>query len=134
MSRLFRIALACLLALALPVQGQAAYSMRFCGPSHDEAIAAAAAHDQAQHDHAQHGQVQHEFVQDQSSATAHADKSPAHGKCSACAACCGVAAIPPSPLSLAVVPVTSAYDSAPAPLRVGRNASGLERPPKTDLA
>ena len=89
-----RLFLACLLLLAIPLQGLAAAGMLYCGG------AAAHAHGQtaqvagAEHDHRGHQHPGHAHAQaePQQEAGAAATLPGADHKCGACAACChGVA-------------------------------------------
>ena len=103
MVRFLRIALTCLLALALPVQGYAASTMLSCGQAHHHAVLAAPVHDHAAmgaHHHSApadeaDGGGGHEqstasgIAQDAGAADLQASKA-AGGKCSVCAACCSV--------------------------------------------
>lgn len=136
MSVSLRFLLACLLSLAIPVQGYAAAALRFCGPvpEHVETAAAGGHHDHAgQGDHAHH----HD-------AAAHDDAAPpvadpagwpglqglADHDCSACAACCAAAMLPATILKLP----DAAPGASPLP-RVRQAAAafftgGPERPPR----
>lgn len=147
MSRLVRTLLMWLLVLAVPVQGTAAATMAFCGSNHHGAGQAAhleqptAAvhvhehHDDADGDH-HHAQAAHD---EDATATAqaaphaklvHADKH----KCSACASCCTVAALPsaikafqPDLLADSFLPLVPRGVTLLLP-------GGLERPPRFVLA
>jgi len=129
MNRFVQFALACLLALALPVQGFAAQAMLFCAPvsssapqddrhmgSHDHHAQAADAH------HAQQGDAQ--------SSDMDPAKSQGHGKCSACASCCSAAALMSGLPSLAVMPLHQALSSS-LPRGLERvMTGGIDRPPR----
>jgi hypothetical protein len=132
MWRVLRIAMMWLLAVALPLQGSVAATLRVCGPGHDRMAVAAAA--VAQHDHAAH---HHDGAQasahDGDAATQDLHKSAQH-KCSACAACCVTAALPAATLRFeAAVDAT-----APPPLvflsSVAFLTDGPDRPPRRLLA
>ena len=144
MWRVLRLAVVCLLAFALPLQGVTAATMMVCGmaqqgshsmetehahhaaapaaESHPH-IAAAESHDRAAHTHTSGGSSD-----EKSSATQEAQK------CSVCASCCVGAAAPAEPLSFASVKLADQF----APL-VPRSVTayvseGLERPPRLFLA
>ncbi|MDZ5455626.1 hypothetical protein [Azohydromonas lata] len=131
MWRLFRIAMMWLLAVALPLQGSVAATLRVCGPGHDRMAVAAAVI--VEHDHAAHHH-------DAAAASAHDDTATqnlhqnAQHKCSACAACCVTAALPAS-----VVRFEAVVDAAaPPPVLADSPAvfltDGPERPPRLLLA
>ncbi|MCE9657960.1 MAG: hypothetical protein K8R60_05330 [Burkholderiales bacterium] len=151
MSIRLRIALICLLAAALPVQGVAAATMGGCPPG--GRAAASGHHDSAAHSHpAMHS---HEAADDHVAAPPHeaahshdtldggaSSLSEDHGaathgaasKCSVCAVCC-VAAAPPRSV-LVFEPFPSAEFFAPfmpsvAPVFL---TGGPERPPRPAFA
>lgn len=133
MNKFWRIALAWLLAVALPIQGYAAQTLMLCGPAHHQR---SVMDGHAAHGH-DHGAMAHA---DMAHAETHADasdvdktppaKSSHAGKCSACSSCCNAAALTTTVLSFAVAPpdlpqvptIELAYDR----VMVG----GLERPPR----
>lgn len=121
-----------LLAVALPLQGSVAASLRVCGPGHDRMAVATAVI--AEHDHAAH---HHDdavvSAHDDAAATHDLHKSAQH-KCSACAACCVTAALPASTLRF-----EAAVDAMapPTPLflvPVAFFTDGPDRPPRLLLA
>ena len=127
---LMRHWLLCLLVLALPAQGVAAATMRFCAPAHHDmaAMAAApahpAAHAAAQHQH--HGQVMTADPDQGSAPTEAADQS----RCSACAVCCAAMALYRSP---PVLPALAASQGSVAALPASAAVfltGGPERPPR----
>jgi len=141
MSKFLRIALAWLLAVALPVQGYAAQAMLLCGPAHHQS---AAVHDHASHDHAgasenltdsglPHGDATGPL---NSSLDHHAKtvKSGHGGKCSACTSSCSTAAITTAVLAIEIIPqhlpVVSMIPTGNAVDTVG----GLDRPPRSFIA
>ena len=134
MTRIWRFVLMCLLSVALPVQGFAAYSMAGCGPGHHGVLVSRAEqghhHDVASgHDHA-HGTVLAE-----SSPHQHSQGDPSKpDKCSACASCCSATALPSLPVVLQSPALTDHF----APLETSGVAAflseGLERPPRFVLA
>ena len=139
MSKILQIALAWLLAVALPVQGYATQAMLLCGPAHHQS--AAAVHDHASHGHdgasenlteslSSHGDAMDSL---EASLVRHAEpvKSGHAGKCSACSSCCNAAAIATSVSPVEVIPqhgpVVAMIPTGTAVDTVG----GLERPPRT---
>ena len=129
MSKLLRIALAWLLAVALPLQGVAAQAMLTCGPAHHQV---AATHEHATHDHgaatasADEGSHEHH---------AKAFKAGPAGKCSACASCCGAAAMTTATFTIEVIPPLHAPVVATIPAgKALESVGGLDRPPRRFLA
>ena len=157
MGKSFQRVLACLLMLAIPLQGFAAAAMRNCVPGHHGDAARADAHASAHvhaaaqdHDHAahvHHGDAGHD---DQAAPDAAGDYAAgdrvtqpsansaheqfAKGKCSACATCCSAAAI----ISATAVPAVFAAGTAPLLVAPGLDVSfitdGPSRPPRSTLA
>ncbi|MBY0237619.1 MAG: hypothetical protein K2W93_21750 [Burkholderiaceae bacterium] len=141
MSKFLRIALAWLLAVALPVQGYAAQAMLMCGPAHHQSDTA---HDHTSHDHGDAAEDLVDAVPLYGYATASADPSLDHhaksvksshaSKCSACSSCCSAAAITNSVVAVAVIPQ---HVPVVATIPVGNaveTVGGLERPPRPFLA
>lgn len=138
-STFWRLMLALLLAVALPLQGYAAHGLHHCAPVPPTALGLEAhahhapASEASPHEHAAH-------PVEVADPDGHSDQGKTHGqthgtgKCSACASCCsGLALIPglplldlpaQKPLAVATVPPT------PEGLRPG----GLDRPPQSLLA
>ena len=151
MSLLTKTLCAWLLLLAVPLQGYAASTMLFCGPSHHNSasrMSPSAAglntksplkhdHGAAKHDHASHVHGQGKSTSDHATAvspqqlasTQVADKH-LPGKCSMCASCCGGAAMISTFTLPSLEPVSSVVEPLPLPLLVGIAAPGLERPPR----
>lgn len=143
MSKFLRIALAWLLAVALPIQGYAAQAMLLCGPAHHQS---AVASDHASHDHGEasmhddhRSMASHEDAEASALDSAqdhHAKdfKSGHAGKCSACASCCSAAAIVTAISSVDLtpqhVPVVATIPAGHAHDALG----GLDRPPRQFLA
>ncbi len=141
MNTFWRIALAWMLALALPLQGHAAQRLLACAAAPVPAMAAVLASPQvgaalsdahhAQPGHGAHGGAHpgHDAEADAPPSAA-ADHSPQADRCSACASCCHAAALPPSLLQLdSVQPALTETPFAPPALpRVW--PEGLERPPR----
>jgi hypothetical protein len=138
MIRFFKTLLIAILVLALPAQAMASAVKLSCGPAHHNASQIVLATDGHHHD----GATAHSGADSTSSdATANADNSPTKpnihksSSCSACAACCVGATVPPS-----ISFLTPAYSSSelvvisPAPLITGFIPAGLERPPKRHFA
>lgn len=133
-SKLWRLMLAWLLAMALPLQGYAAHALMLCGPAHHQSplvtTQATAAHEH-HGEHADH--AAHHAEPAQADDAEQAQPGGHAGACSVCASCCNAAALvtslpvadflPPAPVAVATVPVAHA--------RV--LTGGLERPPRTDL-
>lgn len=115
MSRVLRLVVTVLLALALPMQGVAATAMIGCGPGHaaggSHAEPSAPAHD------AHHG------------AHASRDKQP-DSKFAGCEACCSAAATPPPVLSLAGAEPTDGFARAVSIGCFAFLTAGPERPPR----
>ena len=133
---LIRRLLLCLLVLALPAQGIAAATMRFCGPADASVAMAAGDGPHAGHDMAGHHAAS--VVLDQ---TDHAQQDPAapgqpnqadgaQKGCSACAVCCAAFALQASPLQLPLAdPLGTVRSTLPAYAPVFLTG-GLDRPPR----
>lgn len=137
-----RLAVLCLLALALPVQGFAAATMLLCTAHHavaehqqalgltlDQAVDVHPAHqDQAPADTAAKAGPHPDC--EQTSATSQADTK----KCAACATCCAAVAFPATATVLvalaAAVPVLERVDTPP----LWFLTDGQDRPPRPFLA
>lgn len=134
---LARLALTFLLAIALPLQGMAAATMISCGLGQHE-------HDRAHavsHDH--HGFAHHANATEASSYETHVPHSHdgkgdlAKGtlhKCSACASCCGGAAVPSQAIAFDTVKLTDRFAPLVARSVPAYVSEGLERPPRAFLA
>ena len=124
---MLRIALAWLLAVALPFQGVAAQAMLTCGPAHHQV---AATHEHAMHEHGAATADEHH----EHHAKAVVKSSPA-GKCSACASCCGAAAMTTATFTIEVIPPLHAPVVATIPVgKAIESDGGLDRPPRRFLA
>ena len=146
MSTLLRIALAWLLAVAIPLQGYAASRMLLCGPAHHPAAVAErvvapshpAEHSMA-HTHVNaHEQSDRVLVAastiEEGSAEPAAAKPGHAGKCSLCASCCHSAALLSEALAVPAMPHDSTLVSA-LPLGHERAWVGrLDRPPQRATA
>lgn len=143
MSKFLRIALAWLLAVALPIQGYAAQAMMLCGPAHHQS---AATHEHGTRDHgnASMHEDHHSMAMQDEAAPPTADGAQDHqgktfksghaGKCSACASCCSAAAIATAVVSVDVIPQ---HAPVVATIPVGHahdSLGGLDRPPRNLLA
>jgi hypothetical protein len=147
MSRAVRIALICLLAFTLPLQGAMA-GMLACAALHGELPAAGhGAHDagraaaRATHEHhshamqAHHGQAR---THDAAPGSLAADLSDAAqgtegaspDSCSLCANCCTAAAPPAAAHSPTALPAAQAMPAAASSSVDGIVPGGLERPPR----
>lgn len=130
MSKFWRIALAWLLAVALPIQGYAATTMLLCGPAHHQSPAA---QDHGMHDHGDAAMGHNGTgARGEAAGSSHApggDKAQT-GKCSVCSSCCNAAAIAASVVAPAVVspdlPEVATVLIAEERVILG----GLERPPR----
>jgi hypothetical protein len=149
MNRLARLVLLCLLAVALPLQGYAAGSMRFCATMHPAQQRSTAADANAAHGHAPAAHAAaHEGAGDHASA-AHshgmADRAVqadepvkniaavAGGTCSVCAAC-SAAALPAMPLPRLADAPEDRFDFPRLEPYAGTTPGGVERPPRSILA
>lgn len=150
MSRL-RFLLACLVMLAIPLQGLAAASMLFCSGGmghHAKQVAPVAGHankgaqaDATGHDHSKHahaGVIQSHTSLDKgldkaqsadSQVSAKTSPSAAH-TCNVCSACCHSAAISESTATLAVTLAPQADLNEPSALVVSRPAVVPDKPPR----
>jgi len=140
MSKLWRIVLAWLLAVALPIQGYAAQTMLLCGPAQHQVAAATAtttgpvahAHDHAGMAH--DDDAGHAMAETDATAQDGDHPSPGQakhaGKCSVCSSCCSVVAMMAAVVSVAVappdLPEVPAIEFADGRVMVG----GLDRPPR----
>ncbi len=121
--------------LAIPLQGFAAASMIFCGPHHDSLAQRADA------DHPDHGADHAQHHHDPAPAT-DADETGIAGllkffsvKCSACASCCSLAAMPIASIpALTFLPSMSVAVPFFGSSYAGIVPDGLERPPSLYLA
>ena len=134
MRRTIRTYLSCLIMVAIPLHGFAASSMILCGPHHDAlAQRAAAAHDHGD-SHAHHP---HDVASpNEGDDTQLDDFLKSLGvKCSACAACCALSAMPVTAMpALTFVPSISVAVPFFGSSYAGIVPDGLERPPSQHLA
>lgn len=140
MSKFWRIALAWLLAMALPIQGYAAQTMLLCGAA-DHQGSLLDEHAMHAHDHA--GMVggdvtAHATADDGMTAQEGAKQSPTQtkhaGKCSVCSSCCSVVALMTRVVSVAVVSPDLPGVATVKPARDRVMVGGLERPPRRSRA
>ena len=139
MSKFLRIALAWLLAVALPIQGYAAQAMTLCGPAHHQR---AVVQDRAANDHGDAAMHEHHVsvaghddtgsaapdgTQDRQAKTF---KSGHAGKCSACASCCSAAALATAVLSVGVIPQHAPVVATIPAGHAHDSLGGLDRPPR----
>lgn len=129
--RFWRLLAIWLLALALPLQGQAALAMGFCGPAHHAAPLHAQNPDCLDHGAAGSSSPQEQAAASDTETDIATEIATDHaGSCSVCSDCCQVAAIGlaaplPSPVD-AALPARTLIQLA----REGVLLSGLERPPR----
>ncbi len=127
MRPLLRTLLIWMVVLAFPLQGIAASTMLFCGPSHDRMQQAT--------DHSAHQDASHHLSHDDPASAGSENLPDAGGfKCSACASCCSSVALPCVALTMVTAEsATSTVDepiaSVPAFL-----TDGPDRPPRSTLA
>ncbi len=149
MSRMLRITLMWLMALAVPVQGYAAVAMFSCAPGHRAMLvmpaqtASSGAHMQQtpQHSHQVMAGAHIDQHHDEAAHAGHAHKVASHdaageagnGSCTPCASCCVVAALPATALEFQPVPQVDVFVLV-APRDVAFFVTeGLERPPRSAL-
>jgi hypothetical protein len=131
----FRTLFIGLLVLAIPAKGIAAATMMFCGPHHHAAQPAVQVLNHAAQ-HAHHGHAAPELSELDGAGRA-GQEAPGHAdahKCSACASCCSVAAIPGTRLAVAAVEVGATVFAVVEPSVEPFAASGPDRPPRVVLA
>ena len=149
MSRIGRIVVMWLLALAVPVQGFAAASMVGCASAHPGAAHSHAIGmhqhtvDMPQHSHdsataadgtAHAGHQHHADARHGGDPQGHAGAKLSKASCSACASCCTSAALPAALVVFEATAAPDAFDS-PAPQALASFISGgPERPPRAFLA
>jgi hypothetical protein len=130
----FRLVVACLMMIALPLQGLAAASMLFCGTGQAQhaAISSSDARASVGHDHAAH---MHSAEQTHADAHQVQEGKPgslpdAGHKCGVCAACCHGAAIAGFSATPLVPPPPQANLAEPFVLIHARAASVPDKPPR----
>ncbi|NML16932.1 hypothetical protein HHL10_18280 [Azohydromonas sp. G-1-1-14] len=121
-----------LLAVALPLQGSVAATLRVCGPGHERmaVVMAHVAHDHASHHHDDAPAFSHDEA---SSATQDLHKNAQH-TCSACAACCVTAALPADTLRFEAAIGAAGPPPAFLPSPAAFLTDGPDRPPRSLLA
>ena len=149
MSRIWRIAVMWLLALAVPAQGFAAASMLNCGPGHHGTVSGQARADQHHHhDHNAHGHDGAAADTDtdadeagENVASIDSEAAPAHGlhkgkagSCSACASCCTVTAPPSAVPAFEAAPAPDVFQPLAPPGVAAFLTDGPQRPPRSFLA
>lgn len=140
MSRLLRITLTWLLALALPVQGYAAQANLLRSVAHQAAMSVQHA-DKTAHQHQSHAHMQHTASaaqQDADCCDEHDAKlaghgASTHGKCSSCASSCGAVAIATPIVSIGVNAYASALVATVALAHDRLLTGGIDRPPRPSL-
>ena len=141
MSRIWRIAVMWLLALAVPAQGFAAASMLNCGPGHHGTVSGPARADHHHDAHGHHGAAAADADASENVASSDAEAAPAHalhkgktGSCSACASCCTVTAPPSAAPAFEAVPAPDVFQPLAPPDAAAFLTDGPERPPRPFLA
>ena len=133
MSRVLRTVIACLLLVALPLQGYAAGAMLFCGAGDAHTSVLAHHHDDST-EHERDGAHDHDAGAGAHAAGDPTPHDPMHGTCSACASCCSAAALPSTPMpSAAAAPQGNAFPAFEH-ASTGHGPALLERPPRQVLA
>jgi hypothetical protein len=132
MSSLGRLLLIWLVAFALPAQGIAAATLKFCAPAHESQLRllAVSAHER-------HGEHHRSVVPSGAAAEQGGATDPAQqGKlnCSACAACCAATALPAAPLTVPAIEPAVERVTARVAAYVSPVGMGLERPPRQRFA
>jgi hypothetical protein len=127
-----RLLLACLLTLAIPLQGMASVGLHLCS---GHASAVSNGPEDHAHDHAH--VVGHDL--DDSSGLAATDDASHHppwtkSGCSACAPCCAVAALMHARLQLPEAAPSSSAVALSEAVDIGVDADVLQRPPRISLA
>ena len=149
MGPLIRTLLVWLLMLAVPAQAVAAATMAFCGPGHHGGGSSrghaqtAASPEHTHHEGGAHNAGSASGVTaepDELGAAAHADSASPNGahadkqKCSVCAACCSLSAIPSMALAVPVAAFIPPVFSTIVPAVNAVAADGPDRPPRMVLA
>jgi len=133
-----RLLLACLVMLAIPLQGFAAATMLFCGAGNGHHAAAAptgAQHDHRGHvhpvsdAHASHTEVQAKMAPDFPDATAKTPAGTVH-KCGVCSSCCHLVAITESVPLVRIALVPHADIAAPVVAVQNRPVRVPDKPPR----
>lgn len=132
MSPLGRLLLIWLVAFALPVQGFAAATLKFCASAHGSQLRLLAAPE-----HERHGAHHPAAMPSGAGPEQDAASDPAPQgtlSCSACAACCAATALPPAPWTVPTIEPAVERMTARVAAYVSPVGMGLERPPKRRLA
>lgn len=125
-SRLSRLPIALVLALAVPIQGAAAATAGLCmALGHHTAGVATS------HDHATNHEAHHAHGDDSDADRSHevSDNSPNNVHCPPCVACCAAAAISSFPQIFIPEPPTASVIAAPELSFSGLQPDRLDRPP-----
>lgn len=146
MGSILRTVLLWAMAIALPVQSMAASAMLVCGPSHERMTqsvgseaheaAHAIAHHHAAANPAGHAADAHHAVDtDDTGADAFGTFTDlGKYKCSACAACCSMLALPAGFALVGEPGLVNAIPGAPAAAAPSYLTEGIERPPRALFA
>ena len=134
-----RVVLICMIVLAMPVQGIAAATMRFCAPGGQSHAGHGAIAQTAHHHASAAASTAHRHHPSHAADAAGDDSKGSPGtvsktKCSVCAVCCMAAAVAPELPTVAVIESGSTITLPASGSYVGPFADGLERPPRSLLA
>lgn len=135
MSKVLRMVLTWMLAVALPLQGYAVHAMS-CGPAHHHPAAAVA---EVQNHHHGGDVVEHHAAATDQAVAADGNAAPdgksVHAsKCSVCASCCSAAVIMTTAFNFDPVPVMPVIVATIPVAHDGILSGGLERPPRLLLS
>lgn len=139
MSSWLRITLTWLLALALPLQGNAAQAMLLCGPNHAGPMVRSVMDHRGDHVTESSAGTLADDDDARTSLASQAGDGPAaghatQGKCSACASCCSVCALTSALLVFEALPMPALYAPERETPRLRNLPTGLERPPRSLFA
>jgi hypothetical protein len=138
MNAVFRTLLIWMLVLGIPLQGVAAATMAFCDSGRHSAAEAAHPHAQGSSTHESVAHASHSGhdttaslpnPEHRASLSADAGSASSH-KCSACASCCSVGALPTTALTVPAPEVSPALFATLAPAVDAFAADGPDRPPR----
>jgi hypothetical protein len=133
MSRLLRITLIWLLALALPVQGYAAQANLLRLLNHQASVSTQHAGMTPHQHHADAALQQDGDCCDEHDASAAVHGASTHGKCSSCASSCGAVAITAPVVSVSVNAYASALVATVVQSHHQFLTGGIDRPPRPSL-
>jgi len=134
MSRLLRITLTWLLALALPMQGYAAQATLVRGLAHQASMMASSHPTHAHHDTAGATSQQDADCCDEEGAESPTHGGSTHAKCSGCSSGCGAVAIATPTFTIEVSSHGMTMVAAVAVANGHFVTGGIDRPPRPSLA